>query len=141
MKSKSANFDFVAIFLVLTEPFIELIYTNSFVFEFANVIILAGYAAIASVIALLMNKYPNRTVRAVILTALITLFLDVRADIFSELGLQTLLVIGGSLIATWVLYLNASKILFAVFGVVLVFTFSLPTLPQDREFAARKSVV
>lgn len=134
MKSKNANFDFVAIFLILTEPFIELIYTNRFVFEFSNVVIMAGYVAIAFVITLFINKYPNRIVRAFVLTALITLFLDIRANIFNELGLQTLFVIAGILIVTWVLYLNVSKILSAVFGVIFVFIFSLPVLPQIQEY-------
>lgn len=136
MKSSNANFDFVAIFLILTEPFIELIYTNSFVFEFVNVIILAGYAAVAFVITLLISKYPNRVVRAVTLTALITLFLDIRVIIGGLLELQTLLAIAGIFIVTWALYLNASKILFAVFGVIFVFIFSLPVLPQDQEYPA-----
>lgn len=134
MKPSNANFDFVVIFLILTEPFIELIYTNRFVFEFSNVVIMAGYVAVAFVITLFINKYPNRIVRAFVLTALITLFLDIRANIFDELGLQTLFVIAGILIVTWVLYLNVSKILIVVFGVIVVFIFSLPVLPEIQEY-------
>lgn len=133
MKSKSTNFDFIAIYLILTEPVIEFFYTEDFIFETVTAVVLAGYAAIAFVLTRFLAKYPNRAVRAVTLTVLITLFLDMRVSIFDELGLLALLVIVGCIVAIWGLYLNTSKILIAVFGVIIVFIFSLPVLPQIQE--------
>lgn len=134
MKSKNANFDFVAIFLILTEPVVEFFYTEDFIFETVTAAVLVGYAAMAFVLTLFISKYPNRVVRTVTLTILITLFLDMRVSIFGELGLMALLVIAGCLVATWVLYLNASKVLIVVFGVIFVFIFFLPILPHIQEY-------
>lgn len=134
MKSSNANFDFIAIFLILTEPVIEFFYTEGFIFETVTATVLAGYAAIAFVLTLFISKYPNRAARTVTLTVLITLFLDIRVSIFDELGLLALLVIAGCFVAAWVLYLNASKILIVVFGVIFVFIFFLPVLPQIQEY-------
>ena len=81
MNTRDVSIDFAAILLILTVPFIEFVYTNSFVFEFVNVVILAGYAVVAIASAGLINKYPNRLFRAVIWTTAILLFLDVRVEI------------------------------------------------------------
>lgn len=134
MNLKNSCFDFVAVFLILTLPFIEFIYTNNFVFEIVTAFLLAGYAAAALAVALLINKYPNRLVRAVILTAIITLFLDVRVGIFNLIGFEALFIIPALVIAIWLLYLNASTILIAIFGGIFAGIFFLPVLPEIEDY-------
>ena len=136
MKLRNVGFDLVAIILILIPPFVEFAYTNSFIFEIANVIILAGYTVVACAISMLINKYPNRLIRAVILTALIVLFLDARVDIFRLFGFAALLIIPGLVIAIWLLYLQASTILIAVFGGIFVGIFFRPVYPDVQEYPA-----
>lgn len=136
IKLRTAHFDLLAVFLILALPFVEFVYTNRFIFEIVNVFIVAGYAAAAFAITLLINKYPNRYFRSVVLMAIIVLYLDVRADIFSFLGFQTGFIAAGCLITAWILHLHASKVLIAVFGVVFAFSFLSPVFPQVREYPA-----
>lgn len=139
MRAKNTNFHAIAIFLILAEPFIEHAYTNRFVFEPINLIILLGFAAVAAALALLIKRFPNRALYAVIMTGLITLFLDIRANMIHSLGLQALLVVAACLVAIWFLYAHASKILIVVFGVFSVFVVTLPVHPQTEKYAAART--
>lgn len=134
-KSSHAIFDFVAILLILIPPFVEFAYTNNFIFEVANAIVLAGYTVIAFAISLLINKYPNRLFRALILTALIVVFLDARVDIFRLIGIEALLVVPVLIIVIWLLYWQSTPILIAVFGGIFVGIFLRPVLPDIQEFS------
>lgn len=134
IKLNNVQYDYLAIFLILTQPFIEFVYTNRFIYEIVNVFILAIYAVTALAVTLLINKYPNRILRSAVLTVLIILFLDIRADMFSLPGLETTLIVAGCLIGTWVLYRHASKVLSAVFGVIFAFNVVLPVFPQVQEY-------
>lgn len=136
IKLRTAHFDFLAVFLILVLPYIEFVYTNRFIFEITNVFIVAGYAAAALAITLLINKYPNRYFRPAVLMAIIVLYLDVRADIFSSLGFQTVFIAAGCLMTAWILHLHASKVLIAIFGVMFAFSFLSPVFPQVREYPA-----
>ena len=133
-----ASFDFFAILLILVLPFIEFVYTNSFVFEWVTATVVAGCIALALAITVLLARYANRVVRALVLSALLMLFLDVRADIIDALGLLALLVAVGCFVVIWALHMNAGKVLIVMFGVILVFVFSLPVLPRFEDFAAAR---
>lgn len=136
MKSRTTTFDFVAIFLILAQPFLELVYTNSFIFELANVIILAGCAAAALIISLLFRRYPNRLFRAFTYTILIVNFLDIRIDIFNLFGFAVLFFAPILIFAIWLLHKKALAVLIAVFGGFIIGIFFLPVFPKMEEFPA-----
>lgn len=135
MKLRNVSIDFIAVLLILIPPFVEFVYTNNFIFELANVIVLAGYTVIAFAITVLINKFPNRLLRSLVLTAMVVVFLDARVNIFRLIGLEALLVIPVLIMVIWLLYLQSTRILIAVFGGIFVGIFLRPVFPDVQQFS------
>jgi len=134
MKLWNVSFDFVAVILILALPFVEFVHTNIIIFDVVTVYILAGYAAAALAITLLINTYPNRIFRSVIFTTIIILFLDARVDIVRQIGLQTWFVAIGLLVAIWLVHKKTPAILVAVFGGIFVGVFFIEAFPKVHEY-------
>ena len=135
MKTRKISLDLLTIFLILISPFLEFAYTNRFIFEIVNVVILAGHAVVALAIALLIAIYPNRSFRSLLFTLLILVFLDSRVGLFSGTGLATLIIAPVLFGVLRLIHSKANTVLIAMFGGIIVGIFFLPFFPNVQEFA------
>lgn len=111
--------EFTAFFLLLAAPYLLFVYSNNFIFEFANVYAIALFAAAALAFFLVLKTFPNRPVKTALFAVAVVLFLDVRNEIFNALeGSAAVIIV--ILTAFWVLHRHLEKILLAVFATIIV---------------------
>jgi hypothetical protein len=133
MKLRKLIFDFLAVFLILSNPYLEFAHQHRFMFEVTNLLVLSVYVVVALTIAALLTKYPNRLLGSVLFTASIIIFLDLRLDLINSQGFQILYVVIPALVIFWITGRNTSKILFAFFGVMLIVGLLPPAFPRTHK--------
>ena len=132
MKLRKLHFDFLAVFLILSEPYLEFAHQHRFMFEATNLLVLSVYVAVALAIAALLTRYPNRLLGSVLFTASIIVFLDLRLDLINSQEFQILYVVIPALVIFWIAGQNTSKILFVLFGVMLIVALLPPAYPRTH---------
>ena len=116
MKFRKLYADFLAVFLILSEPYLEFAHQMGFLFDATNLPVLSVYVAIALAIAALLTKYPNKLLRSVLFTASIIVYVDLRPGLINSLDFRILYVVIPVFVTVWIAGQYASKILFAFFG-------------------------
>lgn len=134
MKSSDFIYALIAFFLVVAAGNIEFAHRHQFLFAADNLLVLSIYAVTALALAGLWAGFPNRLFGALLFTSATVLFLDLRLDLVNSLGHTFLFVAAGGLLAFWILGKAAAKVVCAVFGVMLIGVFLLPTFDNTQEF-------
>lgn len=130
MKLRKLHADFLAIFLILSEPYLEFSYLHRFTFEATNLYVLSVYVAVALAIAALLAKFPNRLFGSLLFTASIVLFLDLRLDLINKMEFQILYIVIPAAAIFWIFKHNTSKILAPIFGIMLIAVLLTPAFPR-----------